>query len=162
MPCLSKVETSYLTWVYREWGGPLPGAWQNSLESWLPGCLWGTHSPVARYSQASGTRPSHTLPATARVWRVIILTSNTNTEGSYPKKNLLLFGHCLNCLDPPPLKGRGLNGTVWFELLACYHQNLRIFWGVCFFSEFFFTKKVTLPWSNHIFKIQWDWVCQHI
>ena len=24
------------------------------------------------------------------------------------------------------------------------------------FSEFFLPKKVTLPWSNHILKIQWD------
>ena len=24
------------------------------------------------------------------------------------------------------------------------------------FSELFFVKKVTLPWSNHIFKIQWE------
>ena len=28
--------------------------------------------------------------------------------------------------------------------------------GSLAFSEFFFVKKVTLPWSNHILKIQWE------
>ena len=34
--------------------------------------------------------------------------------------------------------------------------KLRQILGCLAFSEFFFIKKVTLPWSNHILKIQWE------
>ena len=55
---------------------------------------------------------------------------------------------------------RGVSGVYWalfiFELLACYHQNLGLFWGVWLFQNFFLPKKVTLPRQKHIFKIQWE------
>ena len=55
--------------------------------------------------------------------------------------------------------GGGLSGGYWalfrLELPACYHINLGIFWGVWFYSEFFFVKNKTLPRSNQFQKIQW-------
>ena len=57
----------------------------------------------------------------------------------------------LPCTD---VGGEGVSWNYWalirFEILAFYHQNLCIFWGVWFF-QIFFGQKVTLPWSNHIF-----------
>ena len=38
-----------------------------------------------------------------------------------------------------------LAGTVWFELPACYHQNLSIFWGVWLFQTFFSHKMYPTP-----------------
>ena len=44
----------------------------------------------------------------------------------------------------------GVRGGYWalfrFELSACYMQ----YFGVLGFFRFFFAKKVSLPWSNHI------------
>ena len=33
---------------------------------------------------------------------------------------------------------------------------MHIFVGLAFSDFFFLVKKVTLPWSNHIFKIKWE------
>ena len=39
----------------------------------------------------------------------------------------------------------GLVGTVWFELPACCHQNLGIFWGVWLFQKFFCQQMYPTP-----------------
>ena len=48
----------------------------------------------------------------------------------------------------------GVSGGYWtlfrFELTACYHQDLGIFWGVWHFEKKY--QKVTLPLSNHVLK----------
>ena len=43
------------------------------------------------------------------------------------------------------IRGGGLAGTVWFELPACYHPNLGIFWGVWLFQKNFRKKKHPTP-----------------
>ena len=66
----------------------------------------------------------------------------------------LLF---LICLDHPIVRGgRGLAGTVLFELPSCNPQNLGIFWVVWLFQKKIFDKQETLPRSNHILKIKWE------
>ena len=77
-----------------------------------------------------------------------------------PTAQLSLYGQTFNSLKHHYSHvGGGLSGGNWalfrFELPACYHLNLGIFWGDWLFQIFFFVKNKTLPWSNHFLKIQW-------
>ena len=48
--------------------------------------------------------------------------------------------------------GGGINGTVWFELLACYQQNFYIFLGVWLFQNFLSAKQSDPNMVKSLFK----------
>ena len=49
-----------------------------------------------------------------------------------------------------------LDLSYWLPIIGMLPPKLRHFLGCLASSEFFFAEKVTLPWLNHILKIQWE------